>query len=747
MLLDTISSLYQKHRKNIFFIWCFVTLFFAFWDSVFAEPPGDRAWWSEILDEDTAKKIAKALNFLLAGAAMILSMITSFITMFLYPGWVNGSLFGLQAYFKDIWILISNIVYFMFAGVLIIIAFMNIIGKGEWNWELRQALPKFIVGVLIVPFSWFFVQFVLSITSILTVWVLTLPYDTFKDRPELAEVLSEDVKSQKFCKDFIIDLKWNGWGRELSSLNPSWGWGWWGIEFPETLKCAEGDEAVTSFEEMLTWNGKDGISNSVFWIINIYTYGILQIDKLDTISTENITWAIKDVSDLLFKIIFDALFVIVYLLLMVALFLALFARIVRLWIYMMLSPAFWLLYFFWSDGVGDGSNKFSVKEFIALALVPVYVSAALAFGLVFILVAGAGIDKGQGTSKNTLEAWGFSITILWAFAEDSEKSVIWKLIVKIFWLVILWIAVMAALRSSETTRAVVEPIAAFWKSVWELAAKAPTYAPIIPTWSGWMQSAQSLQRLWWNFTAAVQNTSTDRAKDFMDWYGIWWEASKLTAEAKKIATNIERLSLWDGKREVWSEFKKLFQQGIKVDVMAGNEDSKRVLMSTAKHMWIEDEVKKLNIGTPQWFANAVALIDFKWKQLAYGDIIPNHNDGTKNSLTYQDLNKLIESWWSGTTWSPKAGTSSTATININKLWEYTEAWNLKDSVDASDVAKYVVRSNDKDWIISEPDFRSRIDWEILDDWVINEIVEKIKKERKDFFSDDSWDVSTETDAW
>jgi len=56
----------------------------------------------------------------------------------------------------------------------------------------------------------------------------------------------------------------------------------------------------------------------------------------------------------------------------------------------MFSPAFGLLYFFekGKEGVGDGDAKFSITEFISLALVPVYVSAALSFGLVFLFVAG-----------------------------------------------------------------------------------------------------------------------------------------------------------------------------------------------------------------------------------------------------------------------------------------------------------------------------------------------------------------------
>jgi len=88
------------------------------------------------------------------------------------------------------------------------------------------------------------------------------------------------------------------------------------------------------------------MKNSIYGVVNIYTYGILRVQKLDTIEKDKIPEGIQDFAKLLFKIIFDLVFVVVYLLLMVALFLALFVRIVRLWIYMMLSPAFGLLYFF-----------------------------------------------------------------------------------------------------------------------------------------------------------------------------------------------------------------------------------------------------------------------------------------------------------------------------------------------------------------------------------------------------------------
>jgi hypothetical protein len=89
--------------------------------------------------------------------------------------------------------------------------------------------------------------------------------------------------------------------------------------------------------------------------MSIYSYGILKIDELDTINEANLQ-SVKSIADLIFKIAFDILFIAVYLLLMIALLLALFVRGVRLWVYMMLSPAFGLLYFFdmQSSGAGEG---------------------------------------------------------------------------------------------------------------------------------------------------------------------------------------------------------------------------------------------------------------------------------------------------------------------------------------------------------------------------------------------------------
>ena len=43
---------------------------------------------------------------------------------------------------------------------------------------MKKALPKLVIGILIVPFTWFIVSAVLSISNILVASVISLPMET-----------------------------------------------------------------------------------------------------------------------------------------------------------------------------------------------------------------------------------------------------------------------------------------------------------------------------------------------------------------------------------------------------------------------------------------------------------------------------------------------------------------------------------------------------------------------------------------
>lgn len=485
-----------------------IILFFLFSDISFAE---DVAWAT-----DWDKWIAQMIRLLQDSVkllAALLWIITSFVSIFLHPSWINWSIFWFDEHLKTIWILISNVVYFLFALILVWVAFMNIIWKWENNYALKQALPKFVIWVLIVPVSWFFIQFVLSISSILTISVLSLPFDTFKDK-DFFKTTFANVDS-KICTDWVLTL-WDSNKPDPSSSSIKKDTWWF-------LDCATEEITLNQYFNWINWQW--WTKDSIFWIISIYTYGVMNIQDIDKIQKEAINgevWAIWDIADLLInKMWFDLLFFIVYFILMVALFMALFTRWVWMWIYAMFSPIFWLLYFFWKSSEWIWSQKFSPVEFIKLAIVPVLVWAALSFWLVFLFIVWDGLSSSTNTNKmidpktDTITFGWFSLKINSPVSKDEQFLwvwwFIWHTILKLFGIGILWMAIMSALNYSEITNKVVEPIRSFWESVWSLVASGAKYIPIIPApWWGAM-NAEVFKTFWNSIANIPQSKAWDTA--------------------------------------------------------------------------------------------------------------------------------------------------------------------------------------------------------------------------------------------
>ncbi|MFZ4461589.1 MAG: hypothetical protein ACOYN2_03500 [Patescibacteria group bacterium] len=97
------------------------------------------------------------------------------------PDWVFGEVFGFRPVLHQFWVLISNIVYVIFAFLLVGIAFMNIFGSEQSAWQMKTKLPKLIIGIISVPFTWFFVSAITSVASLLTASVIQIPGDMITD--------------------------------------------------------------------------------------------------------------------------------------------------------------------------------------------------------------------------------------------------------------------------------------------------------------------------------------------------------------------------------------------------------------------------------------------------------------------------------------------------------------------------------------------------------------------------------------
>lgn len=657
------------NKKNILKISFFIWFYFLFSDFTFAT---DAATWKE---KDILTNFITVLDWAISIWALILGLFAYLVTLFLSPEWTSGNIFGIKDNLKDIWILISNIVYIVFAFLLIAIAFLNIIWSEKYI--LKSTLPKLIIWILIVPFSWFIVQFMVALSSILTMWALNLPFDMFskyKDR----------MNEQNVPVDCHIDLWVLTWNH---GKNSEWNWTTTNSTPSNNFFYCD-NENKKNFWELLKspmWE------QNIFWMISFYVYWVVNINELDKLVTAN-----KDVSytkviwDVLVKLIFDGIFVIVYIFLFIAIWLALMIRWIWLWIYMMFSPFFGLMYFFSWKTSWWGSwffKKFNFKEFIWLTMVPVYTMLALSFWLFFLYAVGNWLTQTKWESwiylettwnktnnKQDLKIWNditLSVTWdTWTLLSSLESFwwdllwIIWALILKIFWIVVLWWTLMVALKQSEITWEIIAPIQRFWETVGQTVQSLPQYAPILPGW----QSIQSISAWAWQIKSDLESKYG---------YARWAELSKKL--------------LWKDPIEISnvSDFKKLIDN-------EKNFENNKALTNMTKYLIDNfDEIK--NNSEQRWYANKF----LKWVNIKYSiqnntsstDLLRalkkiDYGNGKRNTLldkgiingSADNLQELLNYSWSTPIPNPKID------FIIQSDWKFNKSINI-DGKDISSISE------------------------------------------------------------
>ncbi len=703
MNFTKLIQIIKDNKKNITVFFMFFVVFYLFSDVTFAASTDF---------ESLKSKTAEFTEFLLKWISLLLALITYLATMFLSPEWINGSLFWLNVYFHEIWILVSNVVYFIFAFILIWIAFMNIIGKTWEMYQLKQALPKFIVWVIIVPFSWFLVQFVLSLSAVLTVASLSLPFDTFDE--------------------YAINLEWVTVPVEctLNLQSFSAGEAWWQAEKKDDwfISCDDKKPGVPLTQIAKNWDAIE----SIFWVISMYTYWVLSLDTMDEVKINKDV--VKTMWDLIVKIVFDLLFVIVYSILIITLWMVLMIRWIYIWIYMMMSPVFWLMYFFWKGKWWDWFfGKFNLKEFIALAMVPVYSMLALSFWLLFLYVVGTWIawwstqsSDGKISLENEwIKVWKFHLNINWAVSKADNATgllvnvwnwslwVVWSLILKIFGIVILWWTIMAALRTSDITKQIVEPIYKFGSQVWGIMTSLPWNIPIFPTGKGWMQSMSSLSNVWGSIQSSISSINSDRAKKLSDQLPFVWN-DKVTENAR----NNQKEISWandDNKKSVAAK-NVLASANWDSTNLYNNDNIRNNLYEIAKKILTEKWLSDLWVKSQSDIKNLeiVAKIydEIEKKAPAYRDVMPENvwwiNEAAIKKAV-KDYKDNDTSTSSNNTWSSNNTNNVNISVSNVLSWLWVEVqltkwsnWKYDKTDDDAYVAENIESINNK-WLIKKFD--------------------------------------------
>jgi hypothetical protein len=438
------------------------------------------------------------LNILLWIITVVVSPAILFAGWLMSPDWTSGDLFGLRTPMYALWVTVSNIVYFIYAILLILIALGTMFGQDKFSYKVM--LPKLALGILMVPFTWWFVQWTISIATVVTASVITIPAETMK-----------------------WDAAKNGAGWTKESIPTL-------IVISETGTGWYKNDSVTEYISPETYLTK---SSGMYGYMMVYAYSIFKFDQVKQLN--GISDILKEWVWIVHQWIIAAIMFIIFGLLTMALIAMLLVRAIKLWVYAIFSPLFTFRFVAGWNLMWGADESFTIKEFIGLAFVPAIVWLTLSFGLILINAVSSGkMDTAPGTPpctepliKNTgCVLWSImgskensitrkianpdtpeattinSITMGWITVEfkwkagaaqpakeaasassamsvlDSAGGIFGTLIIDIIALVFIWMAFMAAKNVSKAVSMAVEPFEKIGKQVWGLAQSIPKYTPI-----------------------------------------------------------------------------------------------------------------------------------------------------------------------------------------------------------------------------------------------------------------------------
>lgn len=368
---------------------------------------------------------------------------------------------GMEEKLKGIWIPVRDLVNIGFVLVLLVVAFYNVlgIGGGEGDLAIKTALPKIVLGLVLVNFTFIGGKVVLDLVNVATTAAFALPELAHGDETPYDFSGVKEEFQQKVCYKSVD---------EATGIAISWSDETDGDEVPiyTRLFCTKADDG--------TYDELDGLlAAQYFTDLNSNNIGLVMAVNMGGLSSLSVLKAesIDSFSDLTVSIMFALVMYLVFATSYLVLGIVLLVRIIVLWIALALSPLAVLVYVVpqikeWAGGGGDFSQKI-----IKTLLAPVIIGLTMSLGYIMIDAWDGNLAlDGGGFKANEVISKEFLIEGM----DDLPQFII-----ALASIMIVWTGVFAAASDTYASFAT-EAIKGFGERVRDAAMKAPTLLPTIP---------------------------------------------------------------------------------------------------------------------------------------------------------------------------------------------------------------------------------------------------------------------------
>ncbi len=394
---------------------------------------GDPATCKKEASTNTANstQLQNQISAILSVQGALNRMLWPILTMI--GGLMDNSLLfgnGMEARLREIWVPIRNLVNILFVIALIGIALYNVLGIGEesGNYSIKSVLPKIIVGIIAVNFSFLGMKVFLDTVNVVTVSIFNLPNQVGAGLDQIvdSEKPEDKLAIERFCSQ-VYGEKFNTATQEASvaeefkliqtrivAQDSKFGvskpqnmtveairaeiqgkpdGAALIAEFDEKLKAMEGSMICES-HKTLTPQGKQFLSR---WGAQNAALA-MAINMGKVVFYEDVEVNSKTIDKLLINVIFSALMYIIFVISFIALFVVLLARLVVLWISIVVSPILIL-----AMAVPVVKEKLEAlneltTQFVKNAIAPIGIALAMTVGWIMLgaLQSVNGFDTSTG---------------------------------------------------------------------------------------------------------------------------------------------------------------------------------------------------------------------------------------------------------------------------------------------------------------------------------------------------------------
>lgn len=448
-LLAKIGSFMQKKWLSAILITLVLGVFF-FAPTAFAEET------AKDVEEDTIQAIGTMVSLLIQTISALLWPVLLVIGELMDSDLIIGP--GMEDKLLSIWVQVRNLVNIGFVIVLLIIAIYNVlgIGGGEGNFAIKTALPKLVLGLILVNVTFLGGRVLIDVSNVATTAAFALPELVGEDNYDFSAV--RDEFEEKVC------LEHTGQNIKDDDVPPF-----------TAMVCAveqTGTDSETG-EVLGTFTGEmnEWMKATYFKDLNVNNASLVMAVNMGALDTLGLLKpdAIDDWGDLVINSIFSLVMYFIFAISYIVLALVLLARIVVLWVALALSPLIVLFYVVPQLKEAVGSNLDIMEKVTKHLLAPVVIGLTMSIGIIMMTA----MDSFASLSDTTLDGL-MSTKFMLSGANDMENF-----IVAIVTVVIVWSGVFAAAEGTAASFAT-NAVKGFGERIGTAVAKAPLYLPTLP---------------------------------------------------------------------------------------------------------------------------------------------------------------------------------------------------------------------------------------------------------------------------